>query len=158
MKIKVHDPQPSWLKKMHSFSNNFLHVYLFRAVGAFFFSVTRRLSLTLISLTCQHPPWPFLRSYPKDPWFSLVNADPLRRSNYYLFQRLKFDAADPREARTHVLPTKSSRLLFIRYTKPNCDLKLELNTTISTFSSFFNEGSYTCVHEFFLSMLCIHSY
>jgi hypothetical protein len=51
----------------------------------------------------------FLRSYPKDPWFYLLNAvllakeQPLPATTSY-FKRLSFDAAGPSGARTHDLP------------------------------------------------------
>jgi hypothetical protein len=46
---------------------------------------------------------PFLRSYPKDPWFYLLNAVLGAITTY--FNRLRFDAASLSGARTHDLPS-----------------------------------------------------
>jgi hypothetical protein len=47
---------------------------------------------------------PFLRSYPKDPWFYLLNAVLLaKEQSLAYFKRLRLDAAGPSGARTHDL-------------------------------------------------------
>jgi hypothetical protein len=47
---------------------------------------------------------PFPRSYPKDPWFSLLNAVLLAKEQSLYFKRLRFDAAGTSGTRTHDLP------------------------------------------------------
>jgi hypothetical protein len=48
---------------------------------------------------------PFLRSYPKDPSFYLLNAVLLaKKQSLPILKRLRFDAAGPSGARTHDLP------------------------------------------------------
>jgi hypothetical protein len=49
---------------------------------------------------------PFLRSYPKDPWFYLLNAVLFaKEQSLPIFKRLTFDAAGLGGARTHDLPS-----------------------------------------------------
>jgi hypothetical protein len=48
---------------------------------------------------------PFLRSYPKHPWFNLLNPVLLaKEQSLPIFKRLRFDAAGPSGARTHDVP------------------------------------------------------
>jgi hypothetical protein len=55
---------------------------------------------SFICQTCCDTGPPFIRSYPKD----LLNAEFQRRSNHYLLQRLRFDAAGRSRTQTHDLP------------------------------------------------------
>jgi hypothetical protein len=47
---------------------------------------------------------PFLRSYPKDPWFSLLNAVLWAGAITSYFKRLRFDTVGLSGTRTHDLP------------------------------------------------------